>query len=70
MGALIGLLLGLGLLLIWRSGPRAPSRGVSRARDRAFAACCGRPVSTGSGTTQLLGAQVLCALLAAWRCCC
>ena len=26
MGALLGLLLGLGLLLIWRSGPRAPVR--------------------------------------------
>ena len=30
MGALCGLLLGLGLLLIWRSGPRAPERTPGR----------------------------------------
>lgn len=29
MGALLGLLLGLGLLLVWRSGPRAPVRTSS-----------------------------------------
>lgn len=38
MGAFIGLLLGVGLLLIWRSGPRAPQKaGASTAprwRDR------------------------------------
>jgi tight adherence protein B len=27
MGAFVGLLLGIGLLLVWRSGPRAPVRG-------------------------------------------
>lgn len=31
MGALAGLVLGLGLLLIWRSGPRAPQRTAPRA---------------------------------------
>lgn len=31
MGALLGLLLGVGLLLVWRSGPRAPHRtGLAR----------------------------------------
>ena len=30
-GALLGLLLGVGLLLVWRSGPRAPQR---RERSR------------------------------------
>jgi tight adherence protein B len=30
MGALLGLLLGVGLLLIWRSGPRAPRRTLRR----------------------------------------
>src|SRR5438552_1561987 len=32
MGALLGLGLGLGLLLVWRSGPRAP---VRRTADRS-----------------------------------
>ncbi len=31
MGALVGLLLGLGLLLIWRSGPRRPPRPETRS---------------------------------------
>jgi tight adherence protein B len=35
MGAALGLLLGLGLLLIWRSGPRAPAR--TRARGVRWA---------------------------------
>jgi tight adherence protein B len=30
MGALLGLLFGVGLLLIWRSGPRAPRRAINR----------------------------------------
>jgi tight adherence protein B len=34
MGALVGLVAGLGLLLIWRSGPRAPARSQRRV-DRA-----------------------------------
>jgi tight adherence protein B len=37
MGAFLGLIAGLGLLLIWRSGPRAPqgsARGVSWTRQR------------------------------------
>ena len=34
MGAFVGLLLGVGLLLIWRSGPRAPQRHDSHAAAR------------------------------------
>jgi tight adherence protein B len=67
MGALAGLLLGLGLLLIWRSGPRAP--------QRSFAAAAGWTTRRsellrqagvdGVGPTQLLGAQLLVALIVA-----
>jgi tight adherence protein B len=67
MGALLGLLAGLGLLLIWRSGPRAPQRGnatpaaswLSRRRDLLRQAGV-----DGVGPTQLAGAQVLCAAIA------
>ena len=53
-GALLGLLLGVGLLLIWRSGPRAPRprtepRRVSR-RQQALSA---------AGLTGINGAQLL-----------
>jgi tight adherence protein B len=61
MGALLGLIAGLGLLLIWRSGPRAPARrnpGVPgwtvRRRDMLRQAGV-----DGVGPGQLLGAQVL-----------
>jgi tight adherence protein B len=61
MGALLGLIAGLGLLLIWRSGPRAPARrnpGVpgwtARRRDMLRQAGV-----DGVGPGQLLGAQVL-----------
>ncbi|HEY8301105.1 MAG TPA: type II secretion system F family protein [Jatrophihabitans sp.] len=63
MGALIGLLLGLGLLLIWRSGPRAPGRAAGRSRSARDDLLRQAGVD-GVGTAQLLGAQVLCALLA------
>ena len=62
MGAFCGLLLGLGLLLIWRSGPRAPVRSASsvpfagRRRDMLRQAGV-----DGVGPGQLFGAQVLCA---------
>jgi tight adherence protein B len=63
MGALIGLVLGLGLLLIWRSGPRAPQR--SRARSHAARAELLRQAGVdGVGPAQLVTAQVLSALLA------
>ena len=64
MGALVGLLLGLGLLLIWRSGPRAPQRSARRshaAREELIR----QAGVDGVGPAQLVGAQVLCALLAA-----
>ncbi|HEX3336858.1 MAG TPA: type II secretion system F family protein [Jatrophihabitans sp.] len=66
MGALLGLIAGLGLLLIWRSGPRAPRRRApaspgwaERRRDVLRQAGV-----DGVGPAQLLGAQVLCALVA------
>jgi tight adherence protein B len=65
VGAFLGLLAGLGLLLIWRSGPRAPARRPSsppwfdRRRDLLRQAGV-----DGVGPGQLLGAQVLCAAIA------
>ncbi|MFN2561042.1 MAG: type II secretion system F family protein [Jatrophihabitans sp.] len=65
MGALLGLIAGLGLLLIWRSGPRAPQRRdtgptwTDRRRDLLRQAGI-----DGVGPAQLAGAQVLCAAIA------
>ncbi|MDT4949505.1 MAG: tight adherence protein [Pseudonocardiales bacterium] len=66
MGALLGLIAGLGLLLIWRSGPRAAARrnpGVpgwtARRRDMLRQAGV-----DGVGPGQLLGAQVLSGVVA------
>jgi tight adherence protein B len=57
-GALLGLLLGVGLLLIWRSGPRAPQpRSAPRApgrRQRLLA----EAGLTGINAAQLLAVQV------------
>ncbi len=64
MGALVGLLLGLGALLIWRSGPRAPRRQEKRLAAARVDLLRQAGVE-GVGPAQLLGAQVLCALLAA-----
>jgi tight adherence protein B len=65
MGALIGLLLGIGLLLIWRSGPRAPQRSAAASswlqRRRQLLRQAG---IDGVGPAQLLAAQVLCAFAA------
>ncbi|RFU23026.1 type II secretion system F family protein [Geodermatophilus marinus] len=63
-GALLGLALGVGLLLVWRSGPRAPQRvdrpeRVSSRRQRLAAAGL-----TGVTPVQLLALQVGLALLA------
>ncbi|RBY89399.1 type II secretion system F family protein [Blastococcus sp. TF02A-30] len=57
-GALLGLLLGIGLLLIWRSGPRAPQRSstVRRAgRRQQLIAAAGL---TGMNAAQLLALQI------------
>ena len=62
MGAFLGLLLGLGLLLIWRSGPRAPQRRTVAARSKRLELLRQAGVD-GVGTAQLAGAQVLCAVL-------
>jgi tight adherence protein B len=66
MGALIGLLAGIGLLLIWRSGPRAPQRaarrpGWSTRRDELITQAGIESVSS----TQLLSMQLIAAALAA-----
>jgi tight adherence protein B len=65
MGALLGLVAGLGLLLIWRSGPRAPQRANTRTtwtdRRRDLLRQAG---VDGVGPAQLAGAQVLCAAIA------
>ncbi len=63
MGAFAGLLLGLGLLLIWRSGSRAPQRHDSRIATARIDLLRQAGVD-GVGPAQLLGAQVLSALLA------
>jgi len=53
-GALLGLLLGVGLLLIWRSGPRAPQRrtGLRRPGGR-------QQLVSAAGLTGINGAQLL-----------
>jgi tight adherence protein B len=65
MGALIGLLAGVGLLLVWRSGPRAPQRarrtGWSTRRDELITQAGIESVSSA----QLLGMQAIAAALAA-----
>ncbi|MEP6599769.1 MAG: type II secretion system F family protein [Actinomycetota bacterium] len=65
MGALLGLIFGTGLLLIWRSGSRAPRRTPSssagwlvRRTDLLRQAGV-----DGVGTTQLIAAQLLCTFL-------
>jgi tight adherence protein B len=63
VGAFAGLLLGLGILLIWRSGPRAPQRHGTRRRSARVDLLRQAGVD-GVGPAQLLGAQVLCALVA------
>ena len=53
-GALLGLLLGLGLLLIWRSGPRAP-----RPRTAPRRASRRQQALSAAGLTGINGAQLL-----------
>jgi tight adherence protein B len=66
VGALLGLVLGTGLLLIWRSGRRAPQRSAAAApgwlvRRTDMVRQAG---IDGVGSGQLLGAQVVSAVLA------
>jgi tight adherence protein B len=65
MGALLGLVFGCGLLLIWRSGPRAPRR--SAATTRTWIVRCTDLLRQagvdGVGPAQLLGVQLLCAVV-------
>jgi tight adherence protein B len=60
----VGLLFGLGVLLIWRSGSRAPQRSGVRVGQRRVELLHQAGVR-GVGHAQLVGAQVLCALIAA-----
>jgi tight adherence protein B len=67
VGALLGLVAGLGLLLIWRSGPRAPAR-TERSPAATWAAhrrdMLRQAGIDGVGPVQLGGAQLLCAAIA------
>jgi tight adherence protein B len=66
MGALVGLVGGLGLLLIWRSGPRAPAPRAPRGRSWAERRrdTLRQAGIEGVGPAQLLAAQLVCALIA------
>ncbi len=63
-GALLGLALGVGLLLIWRSGPRAPQRRTSGRRPGRRAQLLAAAGLTGINPAQLLALQVVLGLLA------
>lgn len=66
MGALLGLMLGTGFLLIWRSGSRAPKRrsSLSIGWHRRRTDLLRQAGVEGVGSIQLLGVQVVCAALA------
>ncbi|MDQ2751385.1 MAG: type II secretion system F family protein [Actinomycetota bacterium] len=66
MGALLGLVFGAGLLLIWRSGSRAPApAGAPRSGWSAGRTDLLRQAGVdGVGSGQLLGAQLLATVLA------
>lgn len=57
-GALLGLLLGIGLLLIWRSGPRAPQPRTGPRRPRRRAQLLAAAGLTGINGAQLLALQI------------
>ena len=57
-GALLGLLLGLGLLLIWRSGPRAPRPRTGPRRSSRRQQALSEAGLTGINGGQLLALQV------------
>ena len=59
MGALLGLLLGLGILLVWRSGSRAPARAPARdGWQERTAELLAQAGIEGIAPGQLLGASV------------
>ena len=63
-GGLVGLALGVGLLLVWRSGPRAPQRragGRRPGRRQQLLAAAGL---TGINAAQLLALQIALGLVA------
>jgi tight adherence protein B len=62
-GALLGLLLGVGLLLIWRSGPRAPQRGIGPRPPGRRQRLLAEAGMTGINAAQLLALQVGLALV-------
>jgi tight adherence protein B len=62
-GGLLGLALGVGLLLVWRSGPRAPRRRVGRRPGRRQQLLSGAGL-TGINAVQLLALQVALGLTA------
>jgi tight adherence protein B len=62
-GGLLGLLLGVGLLLVWRSGSRAPVRRSGAARPGRRQQLLAAAGLTGINSAQLLALQVLLGLL-------
>jgi tight adherence protein B len=64
VGALVGLMLGVGLLLIWRSGPRAPQPRAKRPGwYQRRSELLHQAGVDGVGVTQLAAAQLGCGLL-------
>ncbi|GAB3191621.1 type II secretion system F family protein [Geodermatophilus arenarius] len=63
-GALLGLLLGVGLLLVWRSGPRAPQRRAVPRRPGRRARLLAEAGLTGINPAQLVALQAGLGLLA------
>ena len=64
-GALLGLLLGVGLLLVWRSGPRAPQRPAGPRPPGRRARLLAEAGLTGTSPAQLAVLQAVLGLLAA-----
>src|SRR3954451_16858133 len=57
-GAMLGLLLGIGLLLIWRSGPRAPHPRTTQRKPGRRQQLLAEAGLTGINGAQLLALQV------------